>query len=80
MFEYGLRSKLDGFIGEAVRAGGSILVTKDDDFVFVHGTTVERLVWVRCGNIVNAKLLELFELHWERVIHELGSQKLVELR
>ena len=80
VFDHGLRSKPDDFIGETVRATGAILVTKDDDFVVLHGASVDRIVWVRCGNLVNTKLLALFELHWKRVIRELESRKLVELR
>ncbi|UVO55270.1 DUF5615 family PIN-like protein [Sphingomonas sp. SUN039] len=80
VFDHGLRSKPDDFICEMVRATEAVLVTKDDDFVVLYGASVERVVWVRCGNLANAKLLALFELNWTRVVSELEARNLVELR
>lgn len=81
--EIGLRSADNSVIrAYAVRAG-SIIVTKDRDFVPAVGehAGVLKIVWIRTGNISNRILLQRVEAAWPSIIAHLeAGARIVELR
>jgi predicted nuclease of predicted toxin-antitoxin system len=64
-------------------ADGAILISKDEDFIFL-ATRVGgsgRLVWVRLGNCRNASLISAFDRAHEEIIQAFESgQRIIELR
>jgi predicted nuclease of predicted toxin-antitoxin system len=61
----------------------SILVSKDEDFVYLAARPGDlgRLVWVRLGNCRNAALIDAFErAHDVLILAFEGGQRIVELR
>ena len=62
---------------------GSILISKDDDFVILANRPGDtgRLVWVRLGNCRNAALVAAFErVHDDMIRAFEGGQRIIELR
>ena len=80
--ELGFLTSTDAQIFEAARAGSAIVVTKDEDFVRLleaHGPPPQ-VVWVTIGNVRNARLRSVFELHWPGIRDQLAAlEPLVEL-
>ena len=59
----GLRDATDRAIYDAARQPGTVLISKDMDFVDlvqVRGMPPQ-LLWVTCGNVTNTRLQEVFE-------------------
>lgn len=78
-----LRSAGDEMIRGYAASNGSVLVTKDRDFIPASGPDSAKLqiVWVRTGNVSNRKLFERLTTRWPRVLEHLESgAKIVELR
>lgn len=80
--ELGLRDADDPTIFAAARSAGAVVVTKDSDFVQL----LERLgpppqlIWLTCGNTSNARLRELLQNAWPRIIELLrAGEPLVEI-
>lgn len=62
---------------------GFILITKDEDFIFLASRPGDsgRMVWVRLGNCRNAALIEAFENSLESLVEVFNTgQRIVELR
>lgn len=62
---------------------GSILVSKDEDFVFLASRPGDsgRLIWVRLGNCRNTTLIEAFDRAYDHLALAFESgQRIVELR
>lgn len=64
------------------RASGSVIISKDEDFVRLleqYGPP-PRVVWVTVGNVRNVALLALFERVWDEVCRQLdANEALVEV-
>jgi predicted nuclease of predicted toxin-antitoxin system len=80
--DIGLRDADDHVIFSAAKRENAIIMTKDDDFV----SLVERfgqppqIIWVRCGNTSNARLIEVLMNTLRKTIELLQSgEKLVEI-
>jgi predicted nuclease of predicted toxin-antitoxin system len=58
----GLREAADREIFEAARRAGSIVITKDGDFVELARRlgSPPQVVWVTCGNASNERLIQVF--------------------
>jgi predicted nuclease of predicted toxin-antitoxin system len=41
-----------------------IVITKDADFPALQRNEQPRIVWLRCGNMINRALIALFERNW----------------
>jgi predicted nuclease of predicted toxin-antitoxin system len=81
--EVGLRDADDLAIWTRAGEEDFIIVTKDEDFALLAGTDVRgpRVLWVRCGNLVNRLLLARFDLTWPDIERHLaGDVRVVELR
>lgn len=68
-----LRGRSDFEIFEALRTDGSVIVTKDADFVaFVrtHNPPPQGL-WICCGNVTNRALIDRFESEMGRALGRL---------
>jgi predicted nuclease of predicted toxin-antitoxin system len=62
---------------------GVILISKDEDFVFLANRTGDtgRLLWVRLGNCRNAVLLAAFQTFHDQIVLGFGAgQRIIELR
>ena len=51
---------------------GLIVITKDADFAALQKNELPRVVWLRCGNMINRALIALFEQHWPHVTDQLS--------
>lgn len=72
----------DAVVAHAV-GHGAVLLSKDADFLTVHppGRLGYRLVWLRCGNITNRRLLAWIEPRWAAIERRLGAgDVIVEVR
>ncbi len=68
----------DHQIWDVVEAGGSVMISRDRDFVrLALRSRLAKLVWVRCGNCDNHTLLSLFEVHWTQALRSLHSAERV---
>jgi len=83
VFEIGLDEADDLQIWEHGGREGRIVVSKDEDFVFLANRSGEngRLIWVRLGNCRNAALMAAFDSERANIIRAFESgQRIVELR
>lgn len=72
----------DAVVAHAARSG-AVLLSKDADFLAVHPPRRlgYRLVWLRCGNITNRRLLAWIEPRWEGITRRLeAGDVIVEVR
>jgi predicted nuclease of predicted toxin-antitoxin system len=73
----------DAEIWEYASQRGSVVVSKDEDFLYLvsHGEGAARFVWVRLGNCRTSALLEAFDRLWPRIEQALLSgERVVEVR
>lgn len=80
--DIGLRDATDAELWSYASTNGSILISKDEDFVnmFLHKPTAG-LLWVRVGNCRRAFLLDMFQRVWPRIIERLENDDwFVEIR
>lgn len=71
----------DAAIAWLAQKKGLIVVTKDQDFVVLQRPDNFAIVWLRCGNITNAALLELIQPQWTAVLTRLAAGvRLIEVR
>jgi predicted nuclease of predicted toxin-antitoxin system len=79
----GYRDATDAAIFRAAREAGTVVMTKDSDFVELleqHGPPPQ-VLWATLGNTSNARMREVLEHTFERAILLLqGGEPLVELR
>jgi predicted nuclease of predicted toxin-antitoxin system len=76
--EAGLADRADADIVAMARTNNYTIISKDGDFAFSGPPPV---VWVRLGNVTNARLLQAFEASWSGVRAALESgETLVEIR
>lgn len=79
----GLERSGDAEIWALAAAEGSIVVSKDDDFLLLANRPgdVGRLVWVRVGNCRTPFLLSRFAAAWPTIQNAFAQgQRIVELR
>lgn len=70
----------DTVIAGASRESGSVVISKDADFLQLQVDGMPPVIWVRLGNSTNRVLLGLFEAEWPRVADALGrGEAVVEL-
>lgn len=83
VLDLGLRDASDRAIFDAARRADAVVLTKDQDFVEMllrHGPP-PRILWLTSGNTSNARVRELLERAWPRLIALLqAGESLVELR
>ena len=80
--ELGLRDEEDAVIFSEAKKRGSILISKDSDFVdFVQRFgPPPQLIWVTCGNVTNANLKSIFSSVFEQALNLLaGGEAIVEI-
>ena len=71
----------DSHIARRADTDGRVVVTKDQDFRDGHllARSPRQLLVVATGNITNAALLALFELHLDAIVSALDEADFVEL-
>jgi predicted nuclease of predicted toxin-antitoxin system len=82
VFEKGLHELDDRTLWERASAAESIVISKDEDFLYLANRPGERgkLLWVRLGNCRNANLIDAFSQSLARVIAAFESgHRVVEL-
>jgi len=81
VFEIGLAVATDAEIAARAEADGSILVSKDDDFLTLRLPDRFALLWLRCGNATNRALSDWLEPRWEQIESLLrAGERFVEVR
>jgi predicted nuclease of predicted toxin-antitoxin system len=83
LIDHGLGDADDVSVWAHATGQQSVLISKDDDFVFLANRPGDngRLVWVRLGNCRNAALIAAFDRVHDELIYALESgQRIVELR
>jgi predicted nuclease of predicted toxin-antitoxin system len=74
---------IDVDLWSACSTEGRVIVSKDEDFVFLANRPADtgRLVWVRLGNCRNAVLLQALDRAHDAMVAALESgQRIVEIR
>ena len=78
----GLRDATDAEIFQAAREAGTILMTKDADFMRLlekHGTPPQ-VIWITCGNTSNARMREVLADAFPKVLALLDQgESLIEI-
>ncbi len=83
VFELGLQETDDPVIWNQALSGGSVIISKDEDFVdqWLLAERPVPLIWIRKGNCSNRALLAWLEPLWPEVLHRLEQgELLIELR
>ena len=83
VIELGLDEAVDIEIWTRGAREGWVLVSKDEDFVFLANRPGDtgRLIWVRLGNCRNPALLEAFDRVHDDLVSAIDSgQRIVEVR
>jgi len=73
----------DAEIWEYAGQRGSVVVSKDEDFLYLasHAESRARLLWVRLGNCRTSALIGAFDRLWPRIEQALLSgERVVEIR
>jgi predicted nuclease of predicted toxin-antitoxin system len=79
--DLGLRDASDLTIFEEAKKSGTILISKDLDFVELIGRfgAPPKLIWITCGNVSNDALKTLLKIHLDEAIRVLESDDIVEI-
>jgi predicted nuclease of predicted toxin-antitoxin system len=80
--DVGMESAADELIWKWCQTHGRVLISKDEDFVFLASRMGDggKLLWVRLGNCRTRELLGVFSNHLDDVVGALESgQRVVEL-
>ena len=81
--DVGLRDAEDEEIFDRGREESVILITKDRDFVALvaHRGPPPQIIWLRCGNTTEERLIRLLAEHLNDALQFLGTgESLVEIR
>ena len=81
--ELGLDESTDLEVWTACQTRHAVLVTKDEDFVYLANRSGDRgrLVWVRLGNCRNKALIDAFQHNTIRIDDAIrNGQRIIELR
>lgn len=72
--DLGLLGATDRQIAERAAADGAVMVTKDEDYLAWRVRTAGlRVLWLRLGNLPNARLLARLEAAWPAVVSRLDQ-------
>ena len=80
--DLGMLGATDAHIFAAAREAGTIVITKDEDFLRLleRQGPPPQVVWITLGNVRNARLREVIEQHWPSVAAQIAAgEPLVEL-
>jgi predicted nuclease of predicted toxin-antitoxin system len=79
VFDHNLASAIDGTIWKLATATGAVLVTKDEDFVFLREQTDggPAVVWLRIGNATNRVLLPWFAQRFPAIERALNAGEIL---
>lgn len=83
VLDLNLSTSDDSEIWEFAKTQDRIVVSKDEDFIFLANRPNEtgRLVWVRLGNCRNVALIAAFDRIHDQLVHTFATgQRIVELR
>jgi predicted nuclease of predicted toxin-antitoxin system len=83
VLDIGLACSSDREIWEYARKGDRIVITMDDDFLYLANRSESegRLIWVRLGNCRTSVLLAEFGRLWPRIVAALeGGERVVEMQ
>jgi predicted nuclease of predicted toxin-antitoxin system len=79
--DIGMIAASDVAIAARAEEDGSVLVSKDEDFVVLRLPDRFALLWLRCGNATNRALMAWLEPRWGRIEALLGDgERWVEVR
>lgn len=67
VFEAGMIAASDETIAARAEADGSVLISKDEDFVILRLPDQFAFLWLRCGNSTNRALTAWLAARWERI-------------
>ena len=80
VFELGMAGATDVEVAMRAESSGTILASKDEDFLILRLPDRFALLWLRCGNATNRALAEWLEVRWEQAEAMLTKgERLVEL-
>lgn len=83
VFDIGSQAAADPLIWERARSEGTIIVSKDEDFVDLWLMSAEpvRLIWIRKGNCSTQALLDWIGPLWPDTVKRLEQgEKFIELQ
>lgn len=81
VFEIGLVAASDQAIAAHAETDGTVLLSKDEDFVTLRLPDRFAFLWLRCGNATNRALAGWLEARWDRIEALLESgERFVEAR
>lgn len=71
----------DNYLRQIADKENRILITKDEDFVesCLLKNSPEKLLWITTGNIINAKLLELFRNNISQLVEGFEKHRFIEI-
>ena len=79
--ELGLLAAPDAAIAARAQAAEEILLSKDEDFLWLRLPDRFALVWLRIGNATNHALLLWLAARWDQVVRALeDGERLIEVR
>lgn len=77
----GMIGASDAAIAAKAEANGSVLISKDEDFVYLRLPDRFAFIWLRCGNASNRALVAWLEPRWVQVTALLDAdERLIEVR
>jgi len=83
VLDVGLAKASDREIWQYATSCGFVLISKDEDFLYLAGSEKERapLVWIRIGNCRKREMLEVIDRAWDRISEALqAGERVVEVR
>jgi predicted nuclease of predicted toxin-antitoxin system len=79
--EIGMGGASDKLIAGHAIAENLMLISKDEDFVYLRHPDRFALMWLRCGNATNRSLTEWLDHRWDRVETLLAAgERFIEFR
>ncbi len=71
----------DNYLRKIADTEDRILITKDEDFVetCLLKNSPNKLLWITTGNIINTKLLELFNKNINQIINGFENNRFIEM-
>ena len=71
----------DSSVASFAREAGQVIVTKDEDFAFLHATEGLQILWLRIGNASNRNLTAWLAPRWEEILAALtAGEAIIEVR
>ncbi len=79
--DVGMGGASDKLIAAYAVSENLMLISKDEDFVYLRHPDRFALMWLRCGNATNRSLTEWLDHRWDRVeILLAAGERFIELR